>query len=209
MTYEDKRVVVWDIETKYMPNEGEEYVDYVQRCGISMAATWDDLDHAWALFGDKDIDALVAKLESADLVVGYNSVGFDHVVLDSVAGRRVVFPELDLWRVIQLSMGASRWAIGQGTLDAVSRRTLGHGKRGSGSEAPELAQRGAWFELANYCMYDVELTAELWRFMENHGYVINPVGQKHMVGKRLELEGQDANAEPGVGPEEAGWDGER
>ena len=189
------RVLVWDIETMHMPRDGEPIGEYVQRCGISLAAVWDDLDHEWCLYGNRDIDALVAKLEEADLVVGYNSVGFDHLVLDAVAGRRTIFEELDLWNVIQASMGSSRWGPGKGTLDAVSRRTLGRGKSGSGSDAPALAQEGRWYELANYCMHDVELTKELWQFMERHGYVIDPVGGKHRVGKKLKLEGQDADVE--------------
>jgi len=189
------RVLVWDLETKVMPEDGETNDAYIQRCGISVAAVWDSLDSEWSLYGSRDLDALAEKLEKSDLVVGYNSIGFDHLVLDHNTRRRVIFNELDLWRVIQASMGATRWGTGQGTLDAVSRRTLGRRKSGSGRDAPALAANGQWFELANYCMNDVMLTRELWEFMEMHGYVIDPMGLKHKVGKFKELEGQDADVE--------------
>jgi len=194
------KVLVWDLETKLMPGDGETHDEYICRCGISVAAVWNVVDSDWTLYGHQDLDALSEELESADRVVGYNSIGFDHLVLDAAVGRRVVIQdEVDLWRDIQASMGEARWPTGTGTLDAVSRRTLGRGKSGSGSEAPELYASGRWAELSSYCIHDVDLTRELWEFMERFGYVIGPMGMAHLVLERHRLEGQPyAVVEPGV-----------
>jgi hypothetical protein len=58
-------------------------------------------------------------------------------------------------------------------LDALANATIGRGKTGSGSRAPELARIGRWAELTNYCLEDVLLTRDLGHFIAKEGYIID------------------------------------
>jgi len=138
----------------------------------------------WVSQAERDLDQLAVKLESADELVGYNSVWYDHVVLDQALGRRIYLPnETDLYLAIRQTR-ANRDPNGTWKLGEVCKRTIGRGKTMEGAGAPHLIEAGDWGKLVTYCTNDVKLLRDLHRFVLNFGYVIGPEGEKVSIAER-------------------------
>jgi DEAD/DEAH box helicase domain-containing protein len=179
-------MIAWDLECREPKSDEEDWVEYKARAGVGLAVVYDFKTQAWEVFFEKDIQSLADMLEKTDVVLGYNSVGFDHVVLDCALGRRVeIKKELDLWEVIKARIGEERWPKGSWTLNGVCERTLGQGKEKIGEHAPALLMAGEMKKVIDYCIKDVKLTVRLWEFMKKYGYVVDPTGKKMELSHSL------------------------
>ena len=148
---------------------------------------YDEEEDDWLFYTEKDLDDLAAKLETADELWGYNSVGYDHVVLDQALGRRLYLPnEMDLYLAIRQARGSNGDPTGTWKLGEVCRRTLGRGKTMNGAGAPHLIREGKWGPLVTYCTSDVKLVRDLHRFITQYGYVIGANGERVTIGERIE-----------------------
>ena len=117
-------------------------------------------------FFEQDLMKLWPLLESADVVVGFNTEGFDFLALQPYyAGKVGDFPSLDLMAKIKESVGHR---IG---LNAVAVQTLGAKKTGSGLDAIRYYADGELQKLADYCMKDVEITRDIYDFGREKGYL--------------------------------------
>lgn len=115
---------------------------------------------------EKDFGKLPALLEQADLIIGFNSSGFDLPALKAVyPGNIDKLPQLDLLEVIKNEAGH------RVSLDAVAKETLGTQKIGNGLDAIIYYQNGEWDKLAKYCMKDVEITRDIYDFGRKYGYI--------------------------------------
>lgn len=178
--------LVWDTEAKEAKGETEEWPAYRLRAGIGLAVVMDYDSGRIEVFDAGGVGDLALRLEQASEVISFNGVGYDHIVLDQVMGRRVFIKnEVDIYAIIKTACGEERWPKGSWTLEAVSQRTLGQGKTASGAHAPALLSRGEIGRLVTYCYTDVWLTAELCRFMRTYGFVIDPNGKKMSIGRRI------------------------
>lgn len=168
----------WDTEAANVADDDEDFKRYRLRAGIGFALVYEPETDVWDWYDAFSLDDLAVRLEHADEVVGYNSIGYDHLVLDADLGRRVwIKSESDLWVSIKSRLDR-KWPAGSWGLGDVCERTLGIGKLGHGADAPRLLQEGRIGALATYLQRDVQLTYWLWRFIEQHGYVIDPEGAK-------------------------------
>jgi DEAD/DEAH box helicase domain-containing protein len=139
---------------------------------VSALAIWDSADSWLHFYDDFTIQAAARHLEQADVVVGYSSAAFDVPVVEGLVGRRMALRyHLDLYT--EVAAAAARRGLvgskGDGTLDRLAKRNLGRGKINHGSHAKELAQKGRWAQLFNYCADDVALTRDLFRYAVEHG----------------------------------------
>jgi len=168
---------VWDTEAAEPKTEDESWDEYRLRAGISWATVFDVETGRFEHFDRHTILGLVMRLETAHEVIGYNSRGYDQLVVESLLKRSLkISGNLDLWDMIK-NHDHRRWPRGSWTLDAVCSRTFGEGKTRQGAAAPSLAKEGRWAELASYCESDVRLTYKLWEFIAKYGYVIDPEGR--------------------------------
>jgi DEAD/DEAH box helicase domain-containing protein len=175
---------VWDLESKESKEEDESWENYKARAGVGVAVIYDEDFDIWEVYGHRDLVELVKRLEGAEEVVSYNGVGFDHVVVDQAVGRRVwIQKETDLWIAIKEMLGPEKWPKGSWTLSEVCQRTIGRGKTGTGVSAPSQLAQGDWAKVTSYCVNDVKLTRDLWRFVREFGYVVDPDGRKRQVGQ--------------------------
>jgi DEAD/DEAH box helicase domain-containing protein len=98
-------------------------------------------------------------LESADRIIGYNLLGFDYPVMNTVyAGDLTKFPTLDIMIDIQKIIGFRM------KLDDVAHACLGTGKSGNGLQAVEFFRRGEIDKLRDYCLQDVKVTKEVYEY---------------------------------------------
>jgi DEAD/DEAH box helicase domain-containing protein len=179
------RILVFDLETRLhavdlCPCKGSKDCqheigwDRLRRGegGVSALAVWDSEDSWVHFYDDHTAQSAARHLESADVLVGYSSVGFDVPVVEGLVGRRLALKRhVDLYAEIATA-GAQRGMVGTKgdcTLDRVAKRNLGRGKVNHGSHAKELAEQGRWAELFEYCADDVRLTRDLLIYACEHG----------------------------------------
>ena len=74
------RVVYFDLETQKGSDEVGGWANS-HLMKLSVGVVWDSLDERYISYWEKDAEKLVEKLKSADLVVGFNIIGFDYSVL--------------------------------------------------------------------------------------------------------------------------------
>ncbi len=160
--------VILDLETKkifdevggYFPDKlGVSYVGVCIRDGFSGKGELKG-------FFEKEFDQLFELLEKADVIVGFNSDGFDLPALAPLySGKIEKLPSLDLMARIKKSCGHR---IG---LDTVATETLGVGKSGHGLDAIKYYKSGQFDELAKYCLQDVALTRDIYDYGLKNGKI--------------------------------------
>ncbi|MCL2110205.1 ribonuclease H-like domain-containing protein [Microgenomates group bacterium] len=117
-------------------------------------------------FFEQDLDKFCDLLDQADVIIGYNSDGFDLPTLTRhYQGNLKSLPSLDLMARIKKSCGHRI------SLDAVSKATFDSGKTGSGIDAINYYKQGRLQELADYCLQDVKITRDLYDFGFKNGFV--------------------------------------
>ena len=146
--------------------------------GLSVIALWDSYDNRMYLYDMHTMEGLAHHLESADVVVGFNSQEFDVKPIEGILNRKLRLKNhVDILQLIWTALRSRGVRLKGNTLDEVAKRTIGRGKSGDGMHAPQLADEGRWAELFQYCMDDVDLTRELIFYIINNGGVIGPDGK--------------------------------
>jgi len=177
------KILVFDLETRLLaqdlhPDDIDAGWEALRRGegGISALMIYDVEDDWLHIYDDQSILPATMHLESADLLIGFRSEAFDIPVIEGVIDRKLrIKQHYDIYAEVARS-NAKKGVVGRKgdfTLDAISRRTLGRGKNGSGKHAPALIQSGKFGELFNYCGNDVRLTLDLFRYICQHGGVMN------------------------------------
>ena len=119
-------------------------------------------------FGEDRVGELIARLEAAELVVGFNVKRFDYLVLEAYTGidYRRRLPTLDLWEEVRRRLGHR---LG---LNHLVEATLGAQKTADGLQSLEWVKQGRMDLVEVYCRYDVELLRDLYLFGRRMGYVL-------------------------------------
>lgn len=159
-----QNLVFFDLETKRTFAEvgGRENL---QALGIAVAVTYSSASEEYSVYMEKDVDALIEELISADLVVGFNLKRFDYEVLQSYRPLPLI-PTLDILEEIYHELG---FRVG---LDALAKATLGVGKSAHGLQSVEWFREGRLDLVIDYCRQDVELTRLLYEFGRENGYLL-------------------------------------
>lgn len=166
------RQVIFDVETiktfdqvdGYYPEKlGVSFVGLIERVGLPEAGSVQEF--TYQIF-ESDIPQIWPIFERADVLVGFNSDGFDLPALQPYYnGTLKNLPSLDLLSRIKDSLGRRI------SLDSVAQSTLGSKKIGHGLDAIRYYQNQEWDKLAQYCLKDVELTRDLYDFGRQHGII--------------------------------------
>jgi hypothetical protein len=182
-----KRIIFFDIESRkwakdLRPDDEDAGWDELRdgKGGASAIAVYDSRDNWLYLYDDHEAEQCARHLEAADLVVGYCSEKFDIPCMEGLVNRRLrIRSSYDIYVEIVRAYASigRRGQKGDFTLDAMSKRNLGRGKIDHGSNAKELAQRGRWGKLFNYCADDVHLTYDLFQKLRTDGGLIGLRGQ--------------------------------
>lgn len=182
-----KRIVFFDIESRkwakdLRPEDEQAGWDELRagKGGASAIAVYDTLTNWLYLYDDHEAESCARHLEAADLVVGYCSEKFDIPCMEGLVHRRLrIKSSYDIYVEIVRAYARNgvRGTKGDFTLDAMCKRNLGRGKIDHGSNAKELAARGRWGKLFNYCADDVHLTYDLFQKLRTDGGLIGLRGQ--------------------------------
>jgi hypothetical protein len=179
-----RNIVVYDLEIKE-PIEGAVTWDRHDLMGISVGVAYHYLTGEFKVYMDDNIAELAAHLHEAELISGFNIIGFDNRLLDATIGAKG-----DLERVLNLKsydmLVESRKAAGwrpnmqfpkSMRLDDHLRCTFGQQwlKTSDGGEAPRMWKRGELGRLVSYCIDDVKRECMLFEHVWHGRPVTTPL----------------------------------
>jgi len=157
--------VFFDVETQCLIDEVGGWCN-VSKLGLAAAVTYSTADGLFRRYTERDVTDLIAQLQAADLVVGFNVLRFDYEVLrpyTSVDLQRL--PTVDMLVHIYRRLG---FRI---SLDALAAATLGASKSADGVQAVRWYRQGQIEKVLDYCQQDVAITRDLYEFGRVHKYV--------------------------------------
>jgi DEAD/DEAH box helicase domain-containing protein len=160
------RIVVFDLETQRSAAEVGGW-DKAYLMGISLGIVWDSRQQGFSTYFEKDVDALIEHLQSADLVVGFNIMGFDYSVLRGYTSFN--FAQLNTLDILREIYARLRYRV---SLDALSKATLDMPKSADGLQALQWFKAGQIDLLEAYCKKDVELTRDLFQYGLDNGHLL-------------------------------------
>jgi DEAD/DEAH box helicase domain-containing protein len=125
------------------------------------------LDDSFRSFVETEAGQLIDRLRSAQLVVGFNLLGFDYEVLKGYSDLALEkTPTLDIMFDLQDRLGF------RPKLDSVVQATLGAGKSADGLQALAWWKEGRLDLIEKYCTEDVRLTRDLYLFGKRNRHVL-------------------------------------
>lgn len=174
------RIVVFDLETQRSAAEVGGW-NKAFLMGISLAVIWDSRQDGFVTYFEKDVDRLIEHLRAADLVVGFNILGFDYSVLRGYS--QFDFRQLNTLDILREIHAQLKHRV---SLDAVATATLDTPKTADGLQALQWWKEGKVELIEEYCRKDVEVTRDLfYHALENGHLLFDRKGQGRM---RIPLE---------------------
>jgi DEAD/DEAH box helicase domain-containing protein len=162
----EPHVVVFDLETQLSAAEvGGWNKSYLMRmsCGI----VWDSREDGFTTYFEDQVDKLVAHLQRAELIVGFNVIGFDYSVLRGYT--RFDFRELNTLDIMRDVHSHLNYRV---SLDGLAQATLDTKKSADGLQALRWFKQGRLDLIEKYCRHDVEITRDLFRHGLDKGYLV-------------------------------------
>lgn len=165
-----KNIVYFDLETQNSFDDvgGRSNMRALR---ISIGVTYSSASGEYHIYDEHHINDLIEELRRADLVVGYNILGFDYEVL---IGHNVLFDPAHLSSLDLMADLHGKFKF-RPSLDSVAHATLGVEKTSDGLQAIRWYREGKLLEIAEYCCYDVKITRMLHEYGRYHGklYVLD------------------------------------
>ena len=164
---QSERVVIFDIETQ---KNHEDVGGWQNRKDmlLSFAVVYDSSTQETSIYSEREVHRLIEHLKSADIIVGYGIHLFDYTVLsnytdyDFTAGRL----SIDILEEIQSEYGK------RVKLSTVASATLNIKQQESdGLQAVQWFKDGENDKIMEYCMEDVSMLKDIFRFAVNNGYL--------------------------------------
>jgi hypothetical protein len=157
-----RTIVYFDLETQKSADEVGGW-DRIRDMRMSVGVTYSTARGGYKIYAERHVNDLVAELQRADLVVGFNNLRFDYEVLHgyTVMDLRQI-PTLDMLVELQKTIKHRL------SLDALASATLGAEKTSEGLQAIRWFKEGKLLEIAEYCCFDVKLTKLLHEYGAAH-----------------------------------------
>jgi hypothetical protein len=172
-----RNIVYFDLETQKSADEVGGW-NNIRDMRMSVGVTFSTLRGTYQIYGEKQVNDLVAELLRADLVVGFNNLRFDYEVLHgyTVVDLKQV-PTLDMLVELQKSLTHRL------SLDSIAVSTLGVEKTAEGMQAIQWYREGRLLEIAEYCCYDVKIT----RMVHEYGALHKQLFYRNRFGNKLSV----------------------
>ena len=159
------KLVVFDIETKKAFDDVGGY--HPEKLGVSVSGVWYGEEGSKGIlrgFREEEFSEMFKLFESADRIVGFNSIDFDMAALKPYyMGDLLKLPNFDILQKVEEKVGY------RVKLDALAKETLGIQKGGNGLDAITYFHEGNWEKLTKYCLEDVVITKDLYVYGLEHG----------------------------------------
>jgi DEAD/DEAH box helicase domain-containing protein len=158
-------IVFFDLETQRTFDEVGGRGN-IRKLGLSAAVTYSTADGQFRRYTEETVANLIAELQAADMVVGFNVLRFDYEVLRAYTDQP--FDNIDT--VDMLDHIHSRLGF-RLSLDNLAGATLGAAKSADGLQAVRWYREGRIQEILDYCQQDVEVTRQLYEYGKEQKHV--------------------------------------
>jgi DEAD/DEAH box helicase domain-containing protein len=172
-----KNIVYFDLETQKSADEVGGW-NHISDMKMSVGVTYSAARGQYTIYAESQVNELLAELQRADLVVGFNQLRFDYDVLHGYTTLDLrQLPSLDMLVELQKTLQHRL------SLDAVAMATLGVEKTAEGMQAIQWYRQGRMVEIAEYCCYDVKITRLVHEYGVAHKqlFYLNRFGKKQAV----------------------------
>ena len=161
-----RNLVFFDIETQSSFDEvGGRH--NIHKLMLSVAVTFSTLRGTYQSYLESEVEDLIKDLQTADLVIGFNIIKFDYIVLQTYT--KVSLKQLKSFDILQ----DLHYRLGHRvSLDSLAQSTLGSRKSADGLQAIQWYREGKIDDLIKYCQKDVEITKEIYEFGKLNSYVM-------------------------------------
>ena len=172
-----KNIVYFDLETQKSADEVGGW-DKIRDMRMSIGVTYSSQRGGYRIYSEKEVDELLNELQRADLVVGFNNLGFDYEVLHhyTILDLRQL-PTLDMLVEIKKALPHRL------SLDSIAHATMGVEKTAEGLQAIRWFKEGKLFEIAEYCCYDVKIT----KLVHEYGVAHRQLFYTNKFGSKLSV----------------------
>lgn len=180
-------IIVFDIETKETFDDVGGY--FPEKLTPSMVGIYSFNHDQLIGFAEEEFGKLWPYFDNADLIIGFNSDGFDIPILAKLYAPLREIQSLDLLTEIKNSAGH------RVKLDSVAEATLGTHKTADGLEAITMYREGRIDDLRAYCLSDVVITRDVYLYGKKNGHILATsfAGPKQI----------DVNFDPAITPRES------
>src|SRR5690606_3346202 len=160
------RLLFFDLETQRSAEEvGGWHNAHLMR--LALAVTWDAAAARFETFGERDVPALLERLAEADLVVGFNVLGFDYRVLRGYTDQALErLPTFDLLEALRERIGF-RLPLGH-----LAEENLGVANGRHRLQSLQWWREGRIAEIEAYCRRDVALLRDLFQRALDQGHLL-------------------------------------
>jgi DEAD/DEAH box helicase domain-containing protein len=155
--------VFFDVETQRTFDEvgGRQNI---RALGLAAAVTYSTAAGAFRHYTEESVADLLAELQAAGLVVGFNVLRFDYEVLRAY-GPLNPARTVDMLDQIYHRLGF------RVSLGSLAEATLGTGKSADGLQAVRWYREGRIQEVLDYCQQDVEITRRLYEYGQQNKHL--------------------------------------
>jgi hypothetical protein len=198
MTDREEGMIIYDCEIeKGILGQGEEPQEGIEYCGgwrdfegmgIACIGAYDFREDRYRVFCKDNLMAFQKLVDDRDLVVGYNSLGFDNRLC---AANGIQVPDEKSYDLlVEIWAGAgfgpefnAETHLGFG-LGAVCRVNFNLTKSGYGGDAPVQWQKGEIGSVIDYCLNDVWLTRMVLDQVLEVGRIWHPMETRREIRVR-------------------------
>lgn len=136
----------------------------LSRMELAVVAIHDSETGEYSSYSREELTKLWPIIETADVLIGYNSDSFDIPLLNNYyPGDLTKIRSLDLLVEVQKALGRRL------RLQSLAEGTLKVGKSGDGLQSVRWWQEGLYDKVREYCIQDVRLTRRLYDYALEHG----------------------------------------
>jgi DEAD/DEAH box helicase domain-containing protein len=155
------RKIVFDIETANLFSDVGS--SDPRDLDISVVCIYDSETDSFSSFFVDELPKLWPIIESADLLIGFNSDHFDTPLLDKYyPGDLTKIPSLDILKEVKNQYGRRM------KLDQIAEGTLKTNKISDGLEALRWWREGLKEKVVEYCIADVRITRDVYEYARKH-----------------------------------------
>jgi DEAD/DEAH box helicase domain-containing protein len=131
---------------------------------LAIVAIHDSETDEYSSYSKEELPKLWPIIETADVLIGYNSNSFDIPLLNNYyPGDLTKVRSLDLLVEVQNALGRRL------RLQSLAEGTLKVGKSGDGLQSVRWWQEGLYDKVREYCIQDVRITRRLYDYALEHG----------------------------------------
>ncbi len=181
----EHRILYFDLETQKSADDVGGWGN-IHEMKLAVGVVWDSCEQEYFSYLEGAASQLVKKLQTADLVVGFNVKKFDYGVLQPYADF-----DLDEITTFDMLIDVNKKLGHRLSLNHLAENTLNAAKSADGLVSLQWYKEGKIDKIIEYCKQDVEITRDLFLYGESHGYV--KYSTRSGVAKVLKVEWKRAS----------------